>query len=220
MGLDLETIASYIPVMTTPTSHPHEPRGPGRPREFDLDEALDKAIGTFSELGYHATSLGKLTAAMEIAEGSLYKAFKDKRAVFLAAFERYVLLRNEQLARTLGFARTGRDKVRAVLAFYAEASHGPVGRRGCLVVGSAVDLASSDPEMATRVSSILGAHEKRLTDFIRKGQEDGSISAAIDPVVTARLLLSVIQGMRVLGKTGRSRQEMATLVESALRVLD
>src|ERR1700752_2355564 len=94
--------------------HSSECRGPGRPREFDLDEALDKAIGAFSELGYHATSLSRLTAAMEIAEGSLYKAFPDKRAVFLAAFERYVMLRGEQLAQELAYARTGREKVRAV----------------------------------------------------------------------------------------------------------
>ena len=77
------------------------PRSPGRPREFDLDQALDKAIGTFSENGYYATSLGKLTAAMEIAEGSLYKAFRDKRGVFLAAFERYVMLRSDRLAQGL-----------------------------------------------------------------------------------------------------------------------
>src|ERR1700732_1681752 len=101
--------------MNTPVAHPAMPRGPGRPREFDLDEALDKAIGTFSENGYHATSLGKLTAAMEIAEGSLYKAFRDKRGVFLAAFERYVMLRGERLARQLAGARVGRGQGRGRL---------------------------------------------------------------------------------------------------------
>jgi TetR/AcrR family transcriptional repressor of nem operon len=206
--------------MSTSTSYPREQRGRGRPREFDLDEALDKAIGTFSELGYHGTSLSKLTASMEIAEGSLYKAFKDKRAVFLAAFERYVMLRNERLSRELESARSGRDKVRAVLDVYVESSHGMKGRRGCLVVGSAVDLASSDPDMARRVSAVLAAHEKRLTDFIQQGQKDGSIASEIDAAVTARLLLCVMQGMRVLGKTSRSREEMTSLVESALTLLD
>jgi AcrR family transcriptional regulator len=202
------------------TTNGSEPRGPGRPREFELDQALDKAIGAFSELGYHATSLGKLTAAMGIAEGSLYKAFRDKRAVFLAAFERYLTLRSEQAVRELASARTGRDKVRATLASYAEHSHGRVGRRGCLVVGSAVDLASSDPDMAKRVAAVLAGHEKRLVEFIRQGQADGSISTDIDAAVTGRLLLCVVQGMRVLGKTGRSREEMTSLVDNALKVLD
>ncbi|GLU34496.1 TetR/AcrR family transcriptional regulator [Trinickia caryophylli] len=195
-------------------------RGPGRPREFDLDAVLDKAIGVFSEYGYHATSLSRLTAAVQITEGSLYKAFSDKRAVFIAAFERYVSLRGERLAQALESAQTGRECVRAMLEVYAEYSQGKSGRRGCLVVGSAVDLASSDPEMAKRVAAALGAHEKRLASFIRQGQEDGSISPAIDVAATALTLLSVLQGMRVLGKTGRSRDEVAGLVESALRLLD
>jgi TetR/AcrR family transcriptional repressor of nem operon len=182
---------------------PPGPRSPGRPREFDLDDALDKAIGRFSENGYHATSLGKLTAAMEIAEGSLYKAFRDKRGVFLAAFERYVMLRSERLAQELTNTRTGRDKVRAILA-----------------VGSAVDLASSDPEMAKRVAAVLASQERRLVEFIREGQEDGSVSSRVDAAVTARLLLCVVQGMRVLGKTGRSREEMASLIDSALKLLN
>jgi TetR/AcrR family transcriptional repressor of nem operon len=196
------------------------PRSPGRPREFDALQALDKAIGTFSENGYHATSLGKLTAAMEIAEGSLYKAFRDKRGVFLAAFERYIILRSERLARELAGARNGRGKVRAVLAVYAEYSHGKSGRRGCFVVGSAVDLASSDAEMAKRVATVLASQERRLVEFIREGQEDGSVSLRVDAAITARLLLCVVQGMRVLGKTGRSREEMASLVDSALKLLD
>jgi TetR/AcrR family transcriptional regulator, transcriptional repressor for nem operon len=195
-------------------------RSPGRPREFDLDDALDKAIGAFSENGYHATSLGKLTTAMEIAEGSLYKAFGDKRGVLLAAFERYVMLRGERLAQELVGARTGLGKVRAVLAVYAEYSHGKIGRRGCLVVGSAVDLATSDPEIAKRVATVLASQERRLVEFIRAGQEDGSVSSRVDAAVTARLLLCVVQGMRVLGKTGRSREEMARLVDSALKLLD
>jgi TetR/AcrR family transcriptional regulator, transcriptional repressor for nem operon len=195
-------------------------RSPGRPRGFDPDEALDRAIGTFSENGYHASSLGKLTAAMEIAEGSLYKAFGDKRGVFLAAFERYVMLRAERLAQELATARTGRERVRAVLTVYAENSHGRVGRRGCLLVGSAVDLAESDPDIAKRVSAVLAGHEKRLVEFIRAGQEDGSIAAQVDAEVTSRLLLCLMQGMRVLGKTGRSREEMTRLVDRALKLLD
>ena len=195
-------------------------RGPGRPREFDLDEALDKAIAAFSQLGYHATSLSKLTDAMAITEGSLYKAFRDKRAVFLAAFERYNRQRSDRLALELASARTGREKVKAVLTVYAENSSGKIGRQGCLVVGSAVDLAASDPEMARRAASVLAEHEKRLAGFIREGQEDGSISSRVDSALTARLLLCLVQGMRVLGKTGRSRDEMDRLIEPAMKLLD
>lgn len=206
--------------MKTSPSRSTESRGPGRPREFDLDQALDKAIDVFSESGYHATPLIKLTGAMEITEGSLYKAFRDKRGVFLAAFERYLARRNERLSRELASARTGRDRIRAVLTIYAGMSYGKQGRRGCLVVGSAVDLASTDAEMAKRVADQFAAHEQRLIDAIEQGQADGSIPAHIDATTTARLLLCVVQGMRVLGKTGRTREEMTSLVDGALKLLD
>jgi TetR/AcrR family transcriptional regulator, transcriptional repressor for nem operon len=201
------------------SASPAAARGPGRPREFDVDAALDGAIAVFSEHGYHATSLPRLTEAMGIAEGSLYKAFRDKRAVFLAAFERYVARRAERLEAALAGARTGREKVRAMLGLYAEMSHGQAGRRGCLVVGSAVDLASTDSAMAKRVTAVLASHEKRLVGCIREGQADGSIAPGIQPEETARLLLGLMQGMRVLGKTGRSRAEMDAFAESALRLL-
>ena len=69
---------SHAPVVSRPR---------GRPREFDMDKALDQAIRVFSEQGYHATSIGDLIDAMGLASGSIYKAFRDKRAVFLAAYD-------------------------------------------------------------------------------------------------------------------------------------
>jgi TetR/AcrR family transcriptional regulator, transcriptional repressor for nem operon len=200
--------------------HESESRGPGRPREFVLEDVLDKAIAVFSESGFHATSLGKLTAAIGITEGSLYKAFRDKRAVFLAAFERYVELRSARLRQELARVQTGRERVRAVLALYVEYCHGSQGRRGCLVVGSAVDLASSDKEMARRVADVLKVHEKRLIDCILQGQQDGSIDTGLDAQSTGRLLLCVLQGMRVLGKTGRTHDEMMDIADHALKLLD
>src|SRR5258708_21497705 len=121
--------------MVTENADSSEFRGPGRPREFDLDVALDKAIAAFSELGYHATSLSKLTDAMQITEGSLYKAFRDKRAVFLAAFERYLGQRNDRLAFELASARTGREQVKAVLTVYAENSYAQAGLQVPLPLG-------------------------------------------------------------------------------------
>ncbi|MFK2853135.1 TetR/AcrR family transcriptional regulator [Dyella humi] len=195
-------------------------RAPGRPREFVLEDVLDKAIVVFSEFGYPATSLGKLTAAIGLTEGSIYKAFKDKRALFLAALERYVDLRASRLEQALSGAPTGFEQVRAVLELYVDYSHGAAGRRGCLVVGSAVDLASSDPEIAKRVNLIFKMHEKRLVHCVRQGQEDGSIRADVDAESVARLLVCVLQGMRVLGKTGRSREDMTGPIKQALKLLE
>lgn len=116
-------------------------RLPGRPREFDTDAAIDSALLVFRERGYHATSIKELSDATGLTAGSLYKAFGSKNGLFLAAFDRYTRTRSAALRQRTEAARSGRDKIAAVLRFYAESSHGPEGIRGCLVVASATELA-------------------------------------------------------------------------------
>ncbi len=139
-----------------------------------MEAALDKAARVFRERGYHATSIADLTGAMELASGSVYKAFKDKRAVFLAVFDREAGVRGEKLHRMISAAKFGRDRVRAALTFYAKSSYGVEGRRGCLVVGSAAELVTFDAEVAQRVTAALHRNEKLMADLIRQGQADGS----------------------------------------------
>ena len=194
-------------------------RGPGRPREFDLDQALDGAIRVFSEHGYHATSIGDLKAATGVSAGSFYKAFADKRAVFLAALDRYLSVRDKQVQARLAQACTGRERIQALLALYAGWSHDAQGRRGCLVVGSAVELSTSDAEVAARVAAVLTRYERRLAGFVQAGLEDGSIPSHVDGPAAARVLLCVMQGMRVIGKTGRTRRDMEGMVETAMKVV-
>lgn len=213
-------IISYNRGMTTRKHAARQARAPGRPREFDMDVALDGAIRIFRERGYQGTSLGDLGAAMGLTAGSIYKAFDDKRAVFLAALERYIRLRNGQLKSLLDAQQTGRDKVWAVLQFYAESAIGDEGRRGCLVVGSAVDLLAFDDEVAGHVVAALQRTERLLRRLIRLGQTDGSIASAVDPDATGRALLSLTQGFRVVGKVGRSRAHMTAAADQAMRLLD
>jgi len=174
-----------------------------------MDVALDKAVRIFSERGYSATSIGDLTDAMELASGSVYKAFKDKRAV-----------RDKKLGRAIRADCSGRDKLRDALEFYADASQGAEGGRGCLVIGSAVELASRDREIAMRAKTDFRRNEAVLAEIIREGQADGSIQPRIDAAAVARLLVCLTQGLRVTGKTGRSRAELATIVDTAMRLVD
>jgi TetR/AcrR family transcriptional regulator, transcriptional repressor for nem operon len=191
----------------------------GRPREFDMDEALDQAIRVFCEQGYSATSIGDLIDAMGLASGSIYKAFHDKRSVFLAALDRYVLLRKEQIAAAARSSKPARERLRDVLAFFVESSKGAEGRRGCLIVGSAVELAIADREVAARVTASLSKNEVFLADLIREGQADGSISSQVDPEQTARVMVCLTQGLRVVGKSGRAPQDTAAAVDIAMKLL-
>jgi TetR/AcrR family transcriptional repressor of nem operon len=195
-------------------------RTPGRPREFDMNSALDCAVRVFGERGYHATSIIDLTEAMGLTAGSIYKAFKDKRAVFIAALERQMTRRSVELQAALDLAESGRSKVRAALAFYADASHGVEGRLGCLVVGTAMELTAFDSEIAERVTGSFRAREKLIADLIRMGQADASIVASIEIKATARCLLCLMQGLRVMGKTAPARNDMSAAVDVAMKMLD
>jgi AcrR family transcriptional regulator len=165
-----------------------------------MDTALDRAVRVFCERGYHATSIGDLTAAMRLATGSVYKAFRDKQAVFLAAFERYAAVRREQTRSAAARGTNGRERLRHMLLSYVEHSQGVEGRRGCIVVGGAVELAALDPEVRARVNAQLETNESFIAGLIREGQADGSIPGHVEADDTARLMICITQGMRVVGK--------------------
>jgi AcrR family transcriptional regulator len=195
-------------------------RTAGRPREFEIEAALDKAIVVFSEQGYHATSIAELKDAMGLTAGSLYKAFKDKKAIFLASFDRYKQVRNAALAEAISVGGNGRDRMRLALHYYANSAHGELGRRGCLVVGAAVELALFDLETDRRVKLSQARIEGLFENLVREGQADGSISDRTDPEVTAQFFYAVIQGLRIAGKAGQGQERAIATVETALRILD
>lgn len=206
--------------MTTETIT-HTTRTAGRPREFDMEKALDAALIVFSERGYQATSISDLTEATGLTAGSIYKAFNDKRGLFLAAFNRYWSVRNAMIMQRIAPLTTGREKIRAVLAHYAEHSHGTEGKRGCLVVGGANDLALLDTEAAQRVSDVFDANLQRLKGQIVAAQADGSLRADLDADIAARSLLCLTMGMRVVGKTGQTTEEdMQAVADTAMKMLD
>lgn len=184
-----------------------------------MDAALDAALLVFRERGYHAASLAELGSAMNLTVGSIYKAFSDKRAIFLAAFDHYTDRRSAELKRRLESEQSGLDKLRVMLSFYAESSYGTEGRLGCLVVGSATELILFDAEMAARVTTSLQRVKAQFRDLIKIAQSDGSVTAKIDPEVTASLFLSLVQGFRVVGKTGQTRAEMMAAVNGAMRLV-
>lgn len=191
----------------------------GRPREFDMDEVLDKAIGVFRTQGYHATSINDLAAATGLAGGSLYKAFRVKDAVFRAAFERYNDIRNGQIKRLLEMDKTGREKIRELISLYVESSHGEKGRQGCLVVGSAVELSTLERSSAKYVEDALARLQKTIETLIRMGQADGSIPQSVEVTAASRFILCLLQGLRVIGKTAPTKRETAAAADLALKIL-
>ncbi|MEN4891312.1 TetR/AcrR family transcriptional regulator [Erwinia billingiae] len=191
----------------------------GRPREFDTDLALDNAMLVFREKGFHAASIAELGEAMNLTAGSIYKAFKDKRTLFLQVFERYTSLRNSALRERLALFTTGREKLAELLRFYLESAQDVEGRRGCLVVGSATELQVLDEALSALVRQAVMRNKSLLTSLLSQGQQDGSVSSSLAVETAAELILCLIFGMRIVGKMQNISDREATIT-LAMKLLD
>ena len=193
--------------------------GPGRPREFDFDDAVRDAVVVFQTHGYTATSMVHLIEGTGLSRGSLYKAFSDKHSLFLAALDRYTSDGLSRLSNDLD-KEPAREAIRATLQHYARLSTARKGRRGCLVTAAATELLPTDDEVRERVSAMFKRMQNLLAAAIRKGQSSGDISTRHEAQTLARFLLCTMEGMRVLGKTGPSEAEMEALIAIAVNALD
>ncbi len=193
---------------------------PGRPREFDVDEAVADAMNVFWTRGYHATSMTDLLEGTGLSRGSLYKAFGDKKSLFLLALERYAEAGLDELAEALAASGSVKEALRAALTIYVPLSSGKTGQRGCMVMATAAEMLPHDPEVGTRVRDTFRRIQALLSDAVRRGQATGEVTSDQDARDVARFLVCQIEGMRLLGKAGATRQDMAAVVTAAMRSLN
>jgi TetR/AcrR family transcriptional repressor of nem operon len=191
----------------------------GRPRAFDVDGALDRAIHLFRERGYGGSSLDALQAATGLTAGSIYKAFGSKRGFFEAAYKRYVEGRQTVIAARLRRATTGRERVAATVRGYLDDASGDHGRRGCLVVASLIEASTLEPPLCDAVATTLADNRAGLVTMLEQGREDGSIRADLSVEPCADLLLSLLHGLRTTGKL-RDPVDQDALMALALKILD
>ena len=179
-----------------------------RPKTFDIDDALMKAMDVFWVHGYTATSMQDLVDAMGIGRGSIYGTFGGKRALFLKALRHY-----DRVYREAWFGERARSSSprQAVLDVFEGAIAVAVedgSRDGCLLVNTALELSPHDGEIAAIVANAFTEAEAFFRSMIERGQAGGEIPTEVDPVSAARSLLSLFIGLRVLS---RSRPEEALL---------
>ncbi|WP_027567124.1 TetR/AcrR family transcriptional regulator [Bradyrhizobium sp. URHA0013] len=186
----------------------------GRPRSFDTDAAVERAMGVFWSRGYHATALPDLLRATKLSRGSLYAAFGDKHSLFLRALDRYVA---EALTRMdVEFDKEPVDRLRAYLAGYVDRTSGANGRRGCLLVATAMELAGRDAEVDRRIASFFKAMEARVADALSRAKAAGKLADGVEPSSAAKILLCFVEGLRVVGKTAPTRLTSQAAVDALL----
>ena len=178
------------------------------------------AMNVFWTRGYHATSLTDLLDGTGLSRGSLYKAFGDKKSLFLKAMDRYAEAGLEELGKTLTVPGSVKEAIRAALTIYVPLSAGDTGQRGCMVMATAAEMLPHDPEVEARVRDVFRRIHALLADAVRRGQTAGELATDQNPRDVARFLVCQIEGMRLLGKVGATRKDMAAVVEAAMRSLD
>jgi AcrR family transcriptional regulator len=188
----------------------------GRPRSFDTDQALDRALRVFWQKGYEGASLSDLTRAMGINRPSLYAAFGNKEALFRKALDRYAEGRASYIQEALR-EPTARSVAERLLHGAANLLTNPATPRGCLMVQGALSCGkAADPirhELALRRAGGEAAIRQRFERAIR----DGDLPADTDSADLARFVATVIHGMSVQAAGGASRKELLRVVAMTLR---
>ena len=192
-----------------------------RPREFNVDQALDQAMQVFWSMGYESASLRDLTAAMGISKSSLYDTFGSKHELFLSAIDRYNTTISscslDAMIQQSPSPKTGiRIAFEAVIDRMVE--EGEV--RGCFVSNCAVEVACHDSAAANRIAEGLSNMEEGFYRAIERGQTLGEIPATREPRALARYLTSTLNGLLVMAKAKPDRETLQDVVGVALTVLD
>lgn len=194
----------------------------GRPRTFDIDEALQAALQVFWREGFLNASLSDLTAAMGINKPSLYAAFGDKQALYLAALERYAALHLKAPAERLGANPDGRAAVRDFLRALSTLFVDPSLPGGCFIVnGSADSGAITMPKpVESALQKALRGNEALLRARLERAAADGQLPAGRKPAALASFFMATVAGMSVMAKNGAGRAVLDTVADTALAVWD
>ena len=200
--------------------HNSEKRPRGRPRAYDPDAALAKAMATFWGAGYAATSLDDLAAATGMNRPSLYAAFGDKHALYRQALERYRAGARTGLAEALAPERPVRAGLARVyelaLALYLA---GEPGARGCFLIGTALTEAVRDPDVRGLLNDALAEFDGALAARLRLAQATGELPRGRDPETLGRLASAVLYFLAVRARAGERRAVLEATAAAGVELI-
>jgi AcrR family transcriptional regulator len=196
------------------------PKRRGRPRAYEPEVALGKALDLFRKDGFAATSLDDLSAATGMNRPSLYGAFGDKRDLYIKSYQRY---RADARAAMLEIFRDElpiRKRLERILAvaldIYLSGDSGP---RGCFTVMTAASEAVSDPDIRAMVLEGFAELDKAFAACFRLAREKGEIPPSADPEVLAQLASATIHTIAIRARARVPRKQLEAIVKGAIDVM-
>lgn len=189
-----------------------------RPKEFDRDEALDKAIEVFSRFGYEGSSTDVLLDGMGISRQSMYNTFGDKRRLYLEALRRYTSGSVADLVRAMGAGSSPLGGLEKTLLAFASRPHDEASL-GCLGVSAICEFGTSDRDVVSlgeTSGAVLGSAIERV---IVQARQAGEVAADIDPRQAAEFIAMMLAGLKVAARGGATPEALRRSVRMALRSL-
>lgn len=190
-----------------------------RPREFDETEVLREAGQQFWSKGYQATSIQDVAAATGVKPGSLYKAFGDKKALFLKCAEHYMKTASYKQMLIDDFETPLRSSLARLFDTIIDSAEEKDRLSGCMVTNTALELSVVAPDIAAELTQSLGQMERALRYRIMWAQEAGEIDRAHDADQLTAYYLTVIQGLLMSSRVTKDRAAMQRAADLALTQL-
>ena len=192
----------------------------GRPRAYEPEIALGKALDLFRRQGFAATSLDDLSEATGMNRPSLYGAFGDKRELYIKSYQRY---REDARASMLEIFRQEMPVRQRLERIYAAALDiylsGETGPRGCFTVVTAASEAVGDPEIRAMVLEGLTDLDKAFANCFRRAKEKGELPASADPSAMAQLASATVHTVAIRSRARVPRKELEAIVKGAIDLM-
>jgi AcrR family transcriptional regulator len=204
----------------TAASPPVAARPRGRPRAYDPDAALAQATRAFWNSGFSATSLDALSAATGMNRPSLYGAFGDKRALYLAALQRYADAGEAAMHEALDPARPLREGLRrvyeAALRMYFPPHDTP---RGCFLIGTAATEAVADDAIRAVLQRALRRFDAAFEARFDAALASGELAAGADPALLARVASAILHTLALRSRAGDSRASLLATADAGITLI-
>jgi TetR/AcrR family transcriptional repressor of nem operon len=191
-----------------------------RPKEFDREEVLEKAMETFWLYGYEATSMQTLVNNMGINRGSLYDTFGDKRSLFQAAIAHY---EEKFVHSAIARLQEPNASKQAIIDFFKDLVAKAIADpdcRGCFLINTAVELCPHDPETRDRIRANFQKIENAFYNALNRAKSQGEINQQQNIRALARFLTCSLQGLKVTSKVLPDRETLKDIVQTIVRLLD
>lgn len=189
-----------------------------RLREFDTDEVMEAVINAFWDRGYEATSLADLMTVTGLQKGSIYKAFGDKRSLFLKALQAY-LDRNYSLMRQILDNSSPESAISDWLRLLSGIAAAPDASKGCFAVNSLLEMAPHDPEVTKMLEYQYSRIGKLLDTVIAQGQQAGVFRQDLSTQQLRQMLLVIANGTLASGRAAFLKPDLPDVAESVLVAL-